>query len=305
MLKLISISTFLIACVAGLASLSGFDDARQVPPKADAGHAVPRTARVAVLVLENRSYEDVIGSAEAPYINRLARRYALATHYYAIGHPSLPNYIALTGGSTFGITDDCGTCRVSARNLVGQLADAGHSWRAYFEHLDSNRWPGPVTPEYNPHYNPFVYFDKLLDVPSARRRIVGFDDLSDDMSQKRLPEFSWIAPDVHEDGHNGTLAAADSYASQLVPRVLRALGPNGVLYLTWDESLDSDTRGVAGPGGGRIALIAAGDGARRGARTSVRANHYALLRTIEAGFGLRALGEAGADSTPVLKGLLD
>jgi hypothetical protein len=65
-----------------------------------------------------------------------------------------------------------------------------------------------------------------------------------------------------------------------------------VLYLTWDEGLDSDTRGAAGAGGGRVALIAAGDGAR------------ALLRTIEAGFRLRALGEAGADSTPVLGAIL-
>jgi hypothetical protein len=92
-----------------------------------------RPSRVAVLVLENRSYSEVIGNPQAPYLNGLARRYALATDYYAIGHPSLPNYIALIGGSTFEIRSDCNGCDVEARSLVGQLDAAGLSWKAYFD----------------------------------------------------------------------------------------------------------------------------------------------------------------------------
>jgi hypothetical protein len=273
-------------------ALVGYTDADEPPTRADRGHPFPRPPRVAVLVLENRSYEQVIGSSEAPYVNRLARRYALATRYYALTHPSLPNYIALTGGSHFGIRENCADCQVSARNLVGQLSAAGHTWKAYFEALGSNREPGPVTPEYNPHYNPFVYFETVRSVAHHRRRVVGFDDLNDDLHHRRLPEFSWIAPNVLHDGHNGTLGAADRYVSQLVPRLLRALGRDGVLYLTWDEGSDQDLR------------VAAGGGARRRTRVPVRANHYALLRTIEAGFGLRTLGNAGAASTPLLQGLL-
>jgi hypothetical protein len=87
--------------------------------------------------------------------------------------------------------------------------------------------------------------------------------------------------------------------------VLRALGPRGVLYLTWDEGIRRDHAGVGGSrGGGHIALIAAGGAARRAATTSVPANHYALLRTIEANLGLPGLGKAGSTSTPLLSGLL-
>ena len=275
------------------------------PPKADGGRPFPHPARVAVMVLENRSYEQVIGSSSAPYINGLARRYALGTRYYAVAHPSLPNYVALTGGSMFEIKNDCSTCDVNARNIVGQLDATGHTWKAYFEGLDTNHRPGPITDEYNPYYNPFVFYEKVRGVTQDRDRVVDFDTLGRDLKGGRLADFVWIAPGIHHDGHNGSLRAADRYASGLVPQVLQALGPRGVLYLTWDEGLRSDRRGVGGSGGGRIALIAAGGAASRHTRTAVRADHYALLRTLEAGFGLRTLGKAGDSSTPLLRGLLD
>jgi hypothetical protein len=272
-------------------------------PAAGAGFTHP--SRVAVMVLENRSYGQVIGNRNAPYLNRLATRNALATRYYAVAHPSLPNYIALTSGSTGEITRNCTGCDSRAPNLVNQLDRAGISWKAYFEGLTSSSRPGRITRTYNPHYNPFVYFDGVRGRPADRSRIVGFPDLQRDLHQRRLPRFTWIAPSVWHDGHNGSLPESDRYASRLVPRVLRALGRNGVLYLTWDEGAARDKAGVGGSaGGGRIALIAAGGAARHGTTTAVPADHFALLRTIEASFGLRTLGRAGAPSTPVLSGLL-
>ena len=71
----------------------------------------------------------VIGSGAAPYINSLAASYGLATNYYAASHPSLPNYLALTAGSTFGITSDCTTCFVNATNIADQIEASGRSWR--------------------------------------------------------------------------------------------------------------------------------------------------------------------------------
>src|SRR5438270_359745 len=212
--------------------------------------------------------------------------YALATSYYAIGHPSLPNYIALLGGSTFEIRSDCNGCDVEARSLVGQLDAAGLSWKAYFEDLTSNRRPGPGTAAYTPHYNPFVYYEGIRSSALGRSRVVDFDELRSDLRRGTLPRFSWIAPGVLHDGHNGSLREADWYASKLVPQILRALGPQGVLFVTWDEGARSDWSGADGTrGGGHVALIAAGGGARRGATTPVPANHYAPLRTIQAGLG--------------------
>src|SRR5437588_440408 len=109
----------------GHAAISG----PAVPPPA----AVPAsaTSHVVVVVMENQEYGDVL--AGSPYVRRLARRYASVPRFFAIRHPSLPNYLALTGGSTFGVKSDCTRCHVAARNLVDQLVAAHISWKAYME----------------------------------------------------------------------------------------------------------------------------------------------------------------------------
>jgi hypothetical protein len=266
---------------------------------------VPHPQRVAVLVLENRSYEQVIGNPNAPFINRLARRYALATDYYALAHRSLPNYVGLTGGGLYGIQNDCTQCATGQPNLLNELDNAGIGWRAYFEGLRSGRALTQSTVTYNPNYDPFGYYKRVAGSRAARSRIGDFVQLRRAIARRRLERFSWIAPDVFHDGHTASLRRADSFVAGLVPGLLRALGPRGVLYLTWDEGPNSDLRGANGqPGGGRVALIAAGGAARRHATVPIPANHYALLRTISDGFGVPALGKAGLPSTPVLSGLL-
>ncbi len=292
-----------LACITGL--VIPLSRARPELPAPAPRHTgpMPRVSRVAVVVLENRSYGQVMRNPSAPYINRLARRYALATRYYAVAHPSLPNYVALTGGAMLGIRGDCSVCQVGAPNLVNQLSAAGISWKAYFEDRPSQI--ATRTARYTEYYNPFVYFKTVSATPALSSRIVGWSSLHQDLTLSRLPRFAWIAPDLVNDGHSASLRAADRYVSRLVPRIIRALGPHGVLYLTWDEGARGDHAGLDGrEGGGQVVLIAAGGDARRHATDDVPADHYALLRTIEAGFGLPLLGAAASSSTPLLSGLL-
>jgi phosphatidylinositol-3-phosphatase len=258
---------------------------------------VPRFSKVAVLFLENHGYGQVIGSRQAPFLNRLARRGTLATHYYAVAHPSLPNYLALTTGSTGGVTSDCNSCETSAPTLAGQLQAAHIPWRAYFEGIPAAGFEGRAFADYTKHYNPFAYSDQIGD-GADRRHVVGFGALRRDLRRGRLPRFSWIAPDLLHDGHNASVRASDRYAARLVPRVIRALGPRGVLIVTWDEA-----QGVVGPAGGHVALIATGPGARHRARVAVPADHYSLLATLEAGLRLPRLGQAASPATQVLSGL--
>ncbi len=240
----------LVVVLAGVgAGVSCGGGSFQSPAAADPAGKFPHLARVAVYVLENKGYDQVIGSPDAPYLNSLARRYGLATRYYAIAHPSLPNYIALTGGSVGEVTGNCTGCDTPGPNLVGQLDAAGLSWKAYFEELTSSRRPGKSTQSYNPHYNPFVYYEAVRGTPKDRSRVVGFDGLRSELNRGQMPDFTWIAPGVRHDGHNSSLRTADRYASRLVPQVIRALEPNGVLYLTWDEAQNRDTAGVGGSPG--------------------------------------------------------
>src|SRR5262245_34201829 len=94
----------ILALGAALAACGSFGSALTVralsTPAAPVREAA--VAHVAVIVMENKEFDEVISSRAAPFINGLARRYSLARSMYAASHPSLPNYLALTGGSTFG-----------------------------------------------------------------------------------------------------------------------------------------------------------------------------------------------------------
>jgi len=119
---------------------------------------------------ENSEYGDIIGSSSAPYINRLGGSAALATGMYAIAHPSLPNYLALTGGSTFGIDSDCTDCSVAAAGLPDQLSRAGISWKGYMEDLPHPCFTGASAGEYAKKHDPFLYHSDVSGNPGRPGR---------------------------------------------------------------------------------------------------------------------------------------
>ena len=106
--------------------------------------SLPRStsSHVIVVVMENKSYSQVMNSSSSTYVRSLAKRYAAPSKMYAIRHPSLPNYLALIGGDTFGITSDCTSCRVGGTSLVDQLESAHHSWKAYMEGMPRTCFKG-------------------------------------------------------------------------------------------------------------------------------------------------------------------
>jgi hypothetical protein len=259
--------------------------------------------RVAVIVMENHEFGDIIGSAAAPFINGLARRYTLARGMHAVTHPSLPNYLALTGGSTFGISSDCTACSVGATSIVDQLESAHVSWKAYMENLPHPCFTGVSAGEYAKRHDPFVYYRRVVRNPAWCARIVPLTQLGVDERARTLPRFIWITPNLCHDMHDCSVATGDRFLSSLVPALLGALGPHGVLFITWDEgTTNSGCCGVAA--GGHIATIVAGPGATGGARLSTPTDHYSLLATVESRLGLPRLRGAASGSTASLAPLL-
>ena len=260
-------------------------------------------AHVAVLVLENQEYTDVIGSPAAPFLNHLARTGALATGMYAITHPSLPNYLALTGGSTFGIDSDCTDCSVHAAGLVQQLNRAGVSWKAYMEGLPRPCFTGATAGDYAKKHDPFVYYTRATADPASCRRIVPLAQLAVDERAGTLTRFLWITPNLCHDMHDCSVATGDRFMSRLVPPLLRALGSRGLLIVTWDEGTSDDgcCRLAAG---GHVAAILAGGLARPHGRMSTPTDLYSILQTVEDLLGLPRLRAAACPCTPTLAPLL-
>jgi phospholipase C len=245
----------------------------------------------------------VIGSHDAPYINALARRYGLATQMYAISHPSLPNYLALTGGSAQGITSDCTDCSVAGSGIAGQLDAHGTSWKAYMEDLPHPCFTGDSAGEYAKKHDPFVYYRKLVSNPAACKRVVPLDQLRADEQAGALPDFVWITPNLCHDMHDCSLSTADHFLAGLLPPLLARLGHNGVLFVTWDEGTSNDgcCRLAAG---GHVVTIVAGPGARNHIRFKTPVDHYSLLQTVEDLFGVARVRGAACVCTPSLAPLL-
>ncbi len=156
---------------------------------------------VYVIVEENHGFSDVIGNPAAPNLNRLADRYGLATKYYGVTHPSEPNYVALLGGSTFGVTNDNPYYlnRVNQPSLVTQLDRRRIGWKAYLQGLPQPGYQGicyPAycngTPDKDPLYvskhNPITNFTTSWN-RRDRTRQVPAEQLRTDLRSGRVPAF--------------------------------------------------------------------------------------------------------------------
>ncbi|WP_158865055.1 alkaline phosphatase family protein [Leifsonia sp. AG29] len=258
-------------------------------------------AHVVVIVDENKPASSIIGNPQAPYLASLASQGAVATHYSAITHPSLPNYLALTSGTTAGITSDCnppgGSCLDTAPNLAQALDRAGRSWRMYAESM-----PSPCSPAntdvYAVKHNPFLYFPSVTsDSAYCASHDVPYSRFAADLaSPSTLPDFSFISPDLCHDMHDCSVATGDSWLAANVPRILASPAftrERSLLVVTFDEGDSSDNV---------VPLIFAGPAARPHASSSQPFSHYSLLRTIEDQWGLPPLGpnDGAAAAMPAL-----
>src|SRR5712664_2537710 len=93
---------------------------------------------ILIILMENKNFNQINGSASAPYLNQLAQNYSLATQYTACDHPSLPNYMCLTGGSNYFSGTNCsptGSCTTTNSSIVDRVESAGLTWKAYMEDM--------------------------------------------------------------------------------------------------------------------------------------------------------------------------
>jgi hypothetical protein len=267
------------------------------------GGASTAPAHVVVVVLENKSYNDVIGSSAMPYLNSLAQQYSLATNYYANTHPSLANYFMLTVGDTVTTVGDAFGGTVSEDNIVQQLVAAGKTWKSYAQSLPSVGFLQTGTPPYARNHNPFTYFTDVQSDPAQQQNIVPIEQLTQDLTNNALPDYAFLVPDNQNNSHDcpagmssctleDTLKAADSWLQATVQPILQnsAFQQNGVLVITWDESGVNDTVN----GGGHIATVIVGPKVKRGYQSTTLYQHQSVLRMSLKQLGLTTYPNAAA-----------
>jgi phospholipase C len=268
------------------------------------GH-VPEFEHIVLVVFENKSFDMIIGNPDMPTFNRLADEYTLLTTYYGARNPSLPNYLALLGGDTFGIDRDCTDCFIHAESLPDLIEAGGRSWKTYQESMPEPCFMGD-TRLYKQKHNPFVYFDAIRQDPArCQERVVSLTQLQKDINANALPNFVFITPDMCHDSHDCPLKIADQWLAELLTTLTPALDASGKPYLVvlmFEETRDgaSVCCGLPEPGGGHVPVILYSPQARNAFEDPTPYTHYSLLKTISSAWGLPYLGHAADDSTAII-----
>jgi acid phosphatase len=249
-------------------------------PSGPGSKPAQKAQHVFVIVMENHSYEQALNGS---FMSSLSSEHGVAENYHAVAHPSVPNYLALTSGSTWGVEDD--SYRALPRKDIGtQLTDAGVSWRAYMDGMtDAGCIDSPVP--YDPGHNPFAFYGG-----ACPKNVVPLTDLQADLSGQKTPSFVWITPDRCHDTHDCDVSVGDAWLEQQVGEITdsKAFKSGGVLFITWDEDdMSADNQVLT-------VVVAPNDKHRTSNREYT---HYSLLATVEELLGVGRLGQAASATT--------
>ena len=305
-----------LAAALGLAVLASPSGSARADNRKD----LKNFQHVFVIMMENTGYDALIGNPNAPWINQAAQKYGLATNYFGVTHPSQPNYIAATSGSTNGVANDNDTT-INVPNIVDQLEAHGKTWKAYMQSFSLC-----VTPLdhscgfqlYERKHNPLVSYLDVQQNPARMANIVDLSQLYTDLANNTVPNFVWISPDQCHDMHGrasvstdpcdfsqvqSLIATGDAFLHSTVSAIMSspAWTGNSVIFISWDESDFTgsgffgfgDDSGccdsLAGQGGGHVVTLVISQSNSSAAVSNVAYNHYSILATIEDGWGLGCL----------------
>ena len=241
--------------------------------------AAPRAtySHVVVVFMENRSFNQIIGSPSAPYLNSLARACGVASQYHGVTYPSLPNYLAVTSGSFYGIKDDNlpASHPIKAASIFSQTT----SWQSLSESMPtncdkSNAYPYMVKHNPAPYYVPVAAACRTQNVPLPN-------------APTFAARYTFVTPNMLHDMHDGTVAQGDAWLKTFVPKVVNSAGyrtGSTILLIVWDT--DDRTAGNRAP-----AIVVAPQ-VKPGTTSAVSFTHYSLLRLSEETLGLPLLGNA-------------
>jgi hypothetical protein len=201
--------------------------------------ALPPVKHVFVVVLENKDYDQTFGAhSPAPYLaHTLPAQGMVLSNYYAIGHESLDNYIAMISGQAPNPVTQA-DCQVfqefvpaiptsdgqyigqgcvypsQVKTLADQLSAKGRSWKGYMEDMKTPcRHPAvgavddtqkaEVGDQYATRHNPFMYFHSIIDSPACAKNVLDYSQLAKDVrSPRTTPSFGFITPNLCNDGHD-------------------------------------------------------------------------------------------------------
>ncbi|KUJ23288.1 phosphoesterase-domain-containing protein [Mollisia scopiformis] len=249
--------------------------------------------RIVQIWLENTDYDKASTNSDLLW---LASQGIALTNYYAVTHPSEPNYIASVGGDTFGMdNDDFNQIPANISTVVDLLDTKGISWGEYQEHIpypgfQGFNWSNQVTyaNDYVRKHNPLVIYESVTSNATRLSLIKSFDSFASDLAAKTLPQWSFVTPNMTNDGHDTTIAFTSSWARGFIAPLLNNnyFMNNTLLILTFDEDETYTNHNNMFT----ILLGGAIPTSLHGSTDSTFYNHYSMISTVSQNWGLPSLG---------------
>ncbi|KAJ5294161.1 hypothetical protein PENANT_c028G08916 [Penicillium antarcticum] len=243
--------------------------------------------------LENIDFED---SAADENMKWLASQGILLTNFYAVTHPSEPNYCAAAGGDTFGMdNDDFKQMPANISSIADLLATKKISWAEYQEHIPHAGFQGmnysnqeTQAHDYVRKHNPLVLYDTVVSDEGRARSIKSFDDFENDLKDKKLPQWAFITPNMTNDAHDTNITFAAKWERPWLANLLKNeyFMKDTVVLLTFDEDqhYEHDNRIFSVLVGGAIPEHL------QGTTDDTFYTHYSSIATVSANWGLPSLG---------------
>ncbi|KAI8989103.1 phosphoesterase family-domain-containing protein [Trametes punicea] len=256
--------------------------------------------------IENTDYET---AASSPVFQNLSKQGVLFTQWYAVTHPSEPNYLAAVGGDFFGAGDDDFYHIPQNISTVVDLLEAKNiSWASYQENMPSDGFtafnytqPNYLTGQGNYTYyvrkhNGLIIYDSVANVTSRALRIRNFNDFANDLHANVIPQWLFVTPNLVDDAHDTTIDFAGDWLNYWLVPLLQDPNFNTnrtIIIVTFDETELYTTNN-------RVYTLALGNGVPKklwGTTDDTFYTHYTALSTVEANWGLGALGRGDTNTT--------
>ena len=287
------IATFLLVSNSVMAQMpdgNGSESSTESQPTAP---QVGAFSHVFVVLFENANYSQVITLTN---FKKFFQGGALLRNYFALGHPSEPNYIGMTSGSTFNISDD--NLRTLNVTNIGDLVEAHNpklTWKAYAEGLETRSCTGNRG-DYGHFLDRHVPFLTYADINTNQSRceshVVDATELQKDLDNHALPNFSFYTPDSYNDGHDTGAQYADTYFGSTMVKYISQFPAGTLVIVAFDECENSCEPN-------QVYMAMQGSMVIKGSHSDTKYNHYSMLRLIENGLNIGNLGRSDKTATAI------
>lgn len=235
--------------------------------------------RVFTIIFENHAEAEVIADPNFLKYRNMGKG---LLNYFAVAHPSQPNYIALIGGSTRGCTGDS-NINISGASLVDLMEAKKVSWKGYMENYPGSCNTAASSGLYYRKHNPFISFDNVRNNATLCAKIVPAEPALDaDLAAGTLPQYSFYTPNIQNDAHDTNITFGGKWLDSFLSTRLSKFPPRTAIIVTWDEDDYTEAN--------QVLTFMIGDMLKAGTTDNTKYDHYSMLATIEDNWALGNLG---------------